>query len=142
MSEVARKLTAVDLLERFAKDIEAFHRGGSNLKARHLQLVDELGLPETAAAKWKEKVEVEWDEAEQLKAKRRVEARPKAEPDWLKFHQRLFGPKPAPAKPANDEVGPQIEAAPSVSAKPDFAKELDEATAKQKADAKLALEGI
>src|SRR5436190_4509202 len=43
-------------------------------------------------------------------------------------------PKRVEQKPANDEVGPQTGAAPSVSGKRDFAEELEEATAKQKAD--------
>jgi hypothetical protein len=64
MSEVARKLTAVELLEHFAKDIEKFSSGGSNLRTAHHQLIDELGLPEAAAAKRNEKVDVEWDGAE------------------------------------------------------------------------------
>src|SRR5262249_51442478 len=39
----------------------------------------------------------------------------KRRPEWL----RLGKPRPAQQKPANDEVGPQIEAAPSVKAKPE-----------------------
>jgi hypothetical protein len=133
MTEVARKLTAVELLERFAKDIEAFHRGGPNLRAAHVELIDELGLPEAAAAKWKEKVDVEWDAAE-LKAKRRAEPHP-----WL----RLLGGQPKPAQaPANDPRPSEIETASNVSRKLDFAKELEEATEKQKADANLALKEI
>jgi hypothetical protein len=68
MTEAARKLTAV---------FEAFRRGGPNLKATHLQVMDELGLPEPAAAKWKEKIETECDEAAPLKAKRKAEGPPK-----------------------------------------------------------------
>jgi hypothetical protein len=117
MTEVARKLTAVELLERFANDIEAFHRGGPNLRAAHLQLIDELGLPEAAAAKWKEKVDVEWDAAE-LKAKRRAEPHP-----WL----RLLGGQPKPAQtPANDPRPSEIETASSVSGKPEPQAEPDE----------------
>jgi hypothetical protein len=61
MQEEARRQNKVELLERVANDIAAFHNGGPNLRAEHLQLVDELGLSEA----W---IDAEWDKAEQRKS--------------------------------------------------------------------------
>ena len=51
-------------------------------------------------------------------------------------------PRPANPTPANDPGPSEIETASSVSGKADFAKELGEATEKQQAAAKLALEAV
>jgi hypothetical protein len=71
MTEAVRKLD--ELLEGFATEIEAFLNGSPNLKLKNLAAAEEAGLDPDAIANLADS----WGRAEELRAKREIEAAPK-----------------------------------------------------------------
>jgi putative DNA primase/helicase len=106
--------------ERIVVEMEARLKGGPDLKAEHLRLIDGLRdeLPAETIAEWKRSIGEEWDRVN-------AEVRPKPKVFGIRgFSVGRPRPKPAEQKPANDEVGPEIDPASSVFGEPGVEPEL------------------
>jgi hypothetical protein len=103
----------IEIAEKIAAGIEGRLRGGPDLKAEALALIDGLAgeLDAEAIEEWKGQVAEDWD---------RVNAQVLAKPRVLGLRGLGPKPKPKPEPEAGPDAGPQINAALNVSAKPDY----------------------